>query len=412
MTHSTKAFVFAALGFVLGSLLIRPIWADVPDLTDVPDIPIHTVSPAPVLSARDRKQMADEIKQGQEAADEIAKSAKFDKDEADNDRVNRIGQRLAAVVDVTQVPAGFGNDHVFPFTWHFHIIEDKAINAFSLPGGQVYVNSGLLHAVRSDDELAGVLGHEMTHSAHHHIQELSHEQSKLSSAMLAGLLAAIVAHVPSDAIGGLAAGAQYGSVAYINFHYSQPAERDADHGGTILMEKAGYNPVGMLTFMEQLGDFENRGPSVNAGIFQDHPETAERVASIGRELNEMNVAGTTGAVRSVTDAPHATAHQDPAGGIDIVFNKHTLPTLADPDGDRVPAIVNKFNASLDAGLQLYQVGASGNQVLLSDRPLITIVPNDVALHPGLSPDALAQAAADALRSGIYAQTFASAQKSN
>ncbi len=407
MRHFIKAFAFAALGICLS----HPVWADVPDLSDVPDTPIKTVSPAPALSARDRKQMADEIKQGQEAADEIAKSAKFIKDEAENDRVNAIGQKLAAVANTTEIPTGFGNDHVFPFTWHFHIVDDKVINAFSLPGGQVYINSGLLKAVRSDDELAGVLGHEMTHSAHHHIQELSHEQSKMSSAMLAGLLAALVAHVPAQDMGGLMAGAQYSAVGYINFHFSQPAERDADHGGTLLMEKAGFNPVGMLTFMEQLGDFENRGPSFNAGIFQDHPEAAERVAAISRELGEMHVPVTTGAVRKVTAAPHATAHQDPAGGIDIVFNKRTLPTLADPDGDRVPAIVNKFNASLDAGLQLYQVGASGNQVLLSDRPLITIVPNDVALHPGLSPDALAQAAADALRSGIYAQAFISSKQS-
>ncbi len=405
MRHHIKALAFAVLSICLS----QPLRADVPDLSDIPDIPIHTVSPAPALSPRDRKQMADEIKQGQEAADEIAKSAKFIKDEADNDRVNAIGQKLAAVADTTEIPAGFGNDHVFPFVWHFHIVDDKAINAFSLPGGQVYINSGLLKAVRSDDELAGVLGHEMTHSAHHHIQELSHEQSKLSSSMLVGLLAAIVAHVPPQAIGGLAEGAQYSAIGYINFHFSQPAERDADHGGTIMMEKAGFDPVGMLTFMEQLGDFENRGPSFNAGIFQDHPEAAERVAAISRELGEMKVPVTTGAVRKVTAAPHATAHQDPTGGIDIVFNKHALPTLADPDGDRVPAIVNKFNASLDAGLQLYQVGASGNQVLLSDRPLITIVPNDVALHPGLSPDALAQAAADALRSGIYAQAFTSAK---
>ncbi len=396
------ALVLACLSF--GCL--RPVWADVPDLSDIPDIPVHTLSPAPPLSARDRKQMADEIKQGQDAAAEIAQSAKFITDGPENDRVNRIGQKLAQIADATQIPAGFGNDHVFPFTWHFHIIEDKTVNAFSLPGGQVYVNSGLLKVVRSDDELAGVLGHEMTHSAHHHIQELSHEQSKLSSAMLVGLLAAVVAHAP---VGSLMAGAQYSAVGYINFHFSQPAERDADHGGTIIMEKAGYNPIGMLTFMEQLGDFENRGPQVNAGIFQDHPETAERVAAISRELGELNVPVTPGAVRQVTAAPHATAQQDPAGGIDITFNKHTLPTLADPDGDRVPAIVNKFNASLDNGLQLYQVGASGNQVLLSDRPLITIGPNDVALHPGQTPQSLAQAASNALRSGIYSQAFASSK---
>ena len=407
MTHQIKAITKTLVLAALGLFLSRAAWADVPDLSDVPDIPIQTASPAPPLSPRDKKQMVDEIKQGQEAAAEIAKTAKFDNDEADNERVNRIGQKLAAAADTTEVPAGFGNDHVFPFTWHFHIIEDKAINAFSLPGGQVYINSGLLKAVRSDDELAGVLGHEMTHSAHHHIQELSHEQSKMSSAMLAGLLAAVVAHVPATDIGNLAAGAQYSAMGYMNFHFSQNAERDADHGGTILMEKAGFNPVGMLTFMEQLGNFENEGPSVNAGIFQDHPETAERVAAISRELGEMNVPVTVGAVRKVTAAPHATAHQDPAGGIDIEFNHHTLPTLSDPDGNRVPAIVNAFNTSLDSGLQLYQVEASGNQVLLSNRPLIVIAPNDVLLHPGQSPDALAQAAANALRSGIYAQAFTS-----
>ncbi|MGI4789117.1 MAG: M48 family metalloprotease [Janthinobacterium lividum] len=371
------------------------------------DIPINTVSPPPPLSARDQKQMADEIKQGQDAANDVVKSAKLVKDKAENDRVDGIGQRLAAIANTTQIPAGYGNDHVFPFVWHFHIVEDKSVNAFSLPGGQVYINSGLLKDVRSDDELAGVLGHEMTHSAHHHIQALSHEQSKMSTAMMAGLLAAIIAHVPASDIGNLAAGAQYTQLGIMNTKYSQSAERDADHGGTIMMQKAGFDPVGMLTFMRRLGDFENASPKFDMGILQDHPEAADRVVSIGQELTEMNVPVTVSAIRKVTDAPHALARQDPAGGIDIVFNNHTLPTLADPDGSRIPAIVNRFNTSLDSGLQLYQVEVSGSQVLLSDRPLITILPADVALHPGETPQALAQAATDALRSGIYAQSFTS-----
>ena len=373
------------------------------------DIPVKTVSPPPALTDRDKKQMADEIKQGQDAAAEVAKSAKLVKDKAENDRVDQIGQRLATVVNTTEIPAGYGNDRVYPFTWHFHIIEDKAVNAFSLPGGQVYINSGLLKDVRSDDELAGVLGHEMTHSAHHHIQALSHEQSKMSTEMMAGLLAAILAHVPTQDIGNLAAGAQYTQLGIMNTKYSQAAERDADHGGTIMMAKAGFNPVGMLTFMQRLGDFEDASPKIEMGILQDHPEAADRVASISRELTEMNVPVTVSSIRKVTDAPHAMAHQDPAGGIDIVFANHTLPTLADPDGDRIPAIVNRFNTSLDSGLQLYQVEASGNQVLLSDRPLITIVPADVALHPGQTPETLAQAATNALRGGIYSQAFPSSK---
>ena len=414
MTHSLffgKTASFALTALAAFSLLggSRPAHAD-GDSGAQDTIGIRTVSPPPVLSAQDRRQMADEIKQGQDALAEIAKSGKIVKDPAENERVSRIGQRLAAVADTTQVPAGYGNDRVFPFTWHFHIIDDKAINAFSLPGGQVFINSGLLKAVRSDDELAGVLGHEMTHSAHHHIQSLSHEQSKMSTAMMAGLLAGLLAHIPAQDLGNLAAGAQYTQLGIMNTKYSQAAERDADHGGTILMQKAGFNPVGMMTFMQRLGDFENASPQVTLGIFQDHPEAADRVSAITTELGEMHIPVTVGAIRQVTSAPHAVARQDPAGGIDIEFNHQVLPTLSDPDGNRVPAILARFNTSLDTGLQLYQVEASGSQVLLSDRPLITLTSADAALHPGQTSDALAAAAAAALRRGIYAQAFTSSAR--
>ena len=401
MTH-TQTFRSAALLALLGLgvSVARPAQAG-------DSIGIETVTPAPPLSADDRRQMADEIKQGQDAAEEIAKSGKLLKDPALTARVEQIGRRLAAVADSTEVPAGYGNSRVFPFTWHFHVIDDKEVNAFSLPGGQVYLNSGLLKTVRSDDELAGVLAHEMTHSAHHHIQSLSHEQTKMSTAMMAGILAALLAKVPARDLGNLAAGAQYTQLGLLNTKYGQAAERDADHGGTILMQKAGFNPVGMMTFMQRLGDFENARPQVQLGILQDHPEAADRVSAIAAELAEMHIPVTVHAIRAVTAAPHAAAHPAPSGGVDIEFNRHTLPALADPDGSRVPAILTKFNASLDAGLQLYQVEASGSQVLLSDRPLITFTPADAALHPGQTPATLAQAASNALRGGIYAQAFTS-----
>ena len=195
----------------------------------------------------------------------------------------------------------------------------------------------------------------------------------------------------------------------LNTKYSQQAERDADHGGTIVMQKAGYNPVGMLTFMERLGDFENASPQFDMGILQDHPESAERVSLITAELKEMNVPVSVTAVRQVTNAPHASLHPAAGGGEDIVFVNHTLPTLADPDGSRAKDIVTKFNALLDAGLQLYQINYQGNEVLVSDKPLITMTPADAALHPGETPETLARAAGDALRSGIYAQSFSSSR---
>ena len=106
--------------------------------------------------------------------------------------------------------------------------------------------------------------------------------------------------------------------------------------------------------------------------------------------------------------PHALAHPAASGGQDIVYVNRSLPTLADPDGSRALAIVTQFNTLLDGGLQLYQIAARGPSVLLSERPLLTITPADVALHPGETPESLAAASAKALRSGLYAQNFPAA----
>lgn len=365
-------------------------------------------APAP-LSPRDQRQAADEAKQGADASAQINKQAKLVTDPAVTARVNAIGQKLAAAANAAPIRAGYGNDALYPFTWHFFVIDEKDVNAFSLPGGYVYINSGLLRAVRSDDELAGVLAHEITHSAHHHLQSLSHEQSKMTAEMMGILLAALVAHVNSQDLGNIAAGTQYAQLGVLNTRYSQAAERDADHGGTILMAKAGYNPVGMLTFMQLLQQIGDRGPKVELGILQDHPLSAERVALITAQLQGMNVAVTPHAVREATGAPRATVHVSPTGGEEIEFSGKTLPALSDPDDERARRAAAKFNALLDGGLALYQIQASGVQVLVSDRPLLTMTAADAALHPGATPEALARLAADALRGGLYAQSFRSSR---
>ncbi|MDQ2798511.1 MAG: M48 family metalloprotease, partial [Armatimonadota bacterium] len=257
------------------TILLCLAWA-IPTFADPPD-----VFPAPAtLSARDKAQAADEAKQGADASAEVNKTVKLVTDKAVLDRVNSIGQKLAAVANVTTYKALYGNDKTFPFTWHFFVIKEKDVNAFSLPGGYVYVNEGLLKFVRTDDELAGVLAHEITHAAHHHIQSLSHEQAKMNTEMIGGLLAAIVMHMSPRDIANLAAGAQYTQMGILNTRYSQAAERDADNGGAILMQKAGYNPVAMLTFMQRLADIEARSPKIEMGILMDHPYTAERVGLI------------------------------------------------------------------------------------------------------------------------------------
>lgn len=367
------------------------------------------VADAPPLSPKDIKEQAAEIKLGQTTADEVAKTDKFITDKAVVDRVNRIGQRLAAVANVTQYPAGFGNDKVFPFTWHFTVVDDRDVNAFSLPGGWVYVNSGLLKLIRSDDELAGVLGHEITHSAHHHVVTLAHEQSKMNFDLAAALIAALVAHVPTNDV---ANGFAFGSMAQqgiMNTQYSQKAEKDADHGGVILMAKAGFNPVAMLTFMNMLGDIERKSPNVELGIFRDHPYTEDRVTAITSELASMNIPITPAAIREATGTPRVTFIADGDNREKLLFGGDsttpmTIVSLVDPGGIRSAATAAKLNALLASGLRLGDVHAVSDTVVADNQVVLTLTQADAGNAPGATPELLAASVRDALQKALWAQS--------
>ncbi len=368
-------------------------------------------SPAPPLSVKDRRQCLEEEKEGADAAKLIAQQLKLVTDPALLKRVNAIGQRLAAVADVTTVPAEFGNDRVYPFAYHFAVVDSKDVNAFSLPGGYIYVNTGLLDAVRSDDELAGVLGHEMTHSAHHHIVTLSHIANSKFGAMnlaeMAAMLAAILSHNGNtgEAAAGIAQAGQFAELGIMNNTYSEQAERDADHGGTILMQQAGFNPVGMLTFMERLGDFEDRQPQIDQGIFQNHPPAPERIALIRSELAQMHVAVTPRAVRAVSGGFRASVAPGPNGTSRVLFDKQAVATLADPDGSRARDTADRLNALLDAGLETFQVEAKDATLSAAGHPVLTFTPADAALTPGATPAALASQAYTTLQKGLWDQSF-------
>lgn len=365
---------------------------------------------APTLSANDKKQADLESKQGAEVALEVAKQMKLSTDKAEIDRVNGIGQKIAAFANTTHLSIdkdhGFGNDKVFPFTWRFNVVDSKEVNAFSLPGGYVYVNSGLLKFVRSDDELAAVLGHEITHAAHHHSVELAHQASKMSSQTLIAMVAAALAHVDMTDIANVASGAGYVQMAMMNNHYGENAERDADHGGIVLMQKAGYNPVAALTFMRRLAEQETHGVDINYGILQDHPYTKERVGTIGVQLAQLHIDVTPHMVATVTNAKRFVAQDGPTpGSRSIALGDVVCVTLSDPDGVRAQAIVKALNIQLDAGLQLYQVGQNETSVLINDRPLLVLTPADATLAHEPAPAALAIDVAKNIKTAIYRSSF-------
>lgn len=376
-------------------------------------IPLHSLSADPSrLSSKDAKESAREVKLGSQIADDVAKQYHFVTDKAEVERVNRIGQRLAVVANTQVIPAGFGNAKVYPFLWHFSIVDEKDVNAFSLPGGYVYVDSGLLKLVRSDDELAGVLSHEITHSAHHHVMEIAREQSKMSMDMAAGIIAAFLAHVPGNDIANGAAFASYAQTGVLNTQFNQKAEQDADHGGVLIMQKAGFNPVGMLTFMLQLGDIERKSPNIELGIFRDHPYTDDRVTAIKAELASLNVPITPASIRAVTGAPRITVVSNGSGRQTLIFGSdtstpHTIVSLFDPDSTRSNLAALELNVLLDNGLRLGDVTSEGPSIVIGKQFVLTLNVADSGSGPGESPEQAAVSAAGALQQALWADSIAS-----
>jgi predicted Zn-dependent protease len=156
--------------------------------------------------------------------------------------INEIGYRLAA-------QANADGNHEFSF----FVVDSPVINAFALPGGFIGVHTGLLEATRSEDELAGVLAHEVAHVTQRHIArrlQANQRQSILSTAiMLGAILAGVAGGADGDVMQGAIAVAQ-GSAAQAQINFTRSNEYEADRVGIQSLAAAGFDPQGMASFFE------------------------------------------------------------------------------------------------------------------------------------------------------------------
>jgi predicted Zn-dependent protease len=190
------------------------------------------------------------------------------------DRVRRVGQNIqkAAAIEPLQREI---NLHVkgYSFAWEYAVLRSDQVNAFCLPGGYIAVYTGLLDFVRSDDELATVMGHEIAHALAHHASERIAREQKVERALsvLDHGLGSLGESERKQLIGLLSAGASVGGLAY-----DRQQESEADHIGLFLMTFAGYDPdkaVGFWEHMRQLSEKRGRPPEV----LSDHPSDAHRI---------------------------------------------------------------------------------------------------------------------------------------
>jgi predicted Zn-dependent protease len=192
---------------------------------------------------------SEELEVGRAAAEEVMRKARVEASGRGADVVTRAGRRISALTQNDALMREI-NLHVSgrSFDWQYHVIAEDQVNAFCLPGGEIFVFTGLLHVVQSEDELAAVMSHEVAHTLAHHVSERIARERTIGSGILA-------------------------------LSYNREQESEADHIGLFLMAFAGYDPEAAVTFWQDMGQRRAKYLALPE-ILSDHPSDAHRLQQL------------------------------------------------------------------------------------------------------------------------------------
>jgi predicted Zn-dependent protease len=222
-------------------------------------------SPTPAMTIQEERELGEKVLQ------EVRKIWPMVQDPAPREYIARVGKRILATME-TQ-----------PFEYEFYVLNTTEINAFAVPGGKVFFNSGLILLVESEDELAGVMAHEIGHVIARHIARQSEQGMKLGLATLGALLAGIfLGPAAATAIGVTAQAA----TATVMLKYSREHEEEADYLGLKNMERAGYDPRAMVTMLKKIRRVSGPASSDPPAYLLTHPAVEQRAGNM--EIQMMN----------------------------------------------------------------------------------------------------------------------------
>jgi len=207
-----------------------------------------------------------EIALGKGLAQEVERSSKLIDDPVVTEYVNRVGQNLVR-----------NSDALVPFT--IKVIDSDEVNAFALPGGFFYVNSGLILRAQEESELAGVMAHEISHVTARHGTRNATKGELMQFATIPLMLLGPVGWAGYGIYEGLNIAIP---LTYLKF--SRDAEREADFLGLQYMYKAGYDPNAFVTFFERIQADEKRRPGTIPKVFSTHPPTPDRIDNAQKEI--------------------------------------------------------------------------------------------------------------------------------
>src|ERR1700682_3940183 len=208
-----------------------------------------------------------EIALGKQLAQEVERQAKIIDDPIIAEYVNRVGQNLVR-----------NSDAKVPFT--IKVLDSEEVNAFALPGGFFFVNSGLLLKAESESELAGVMAHEIAHVAARHGTKQATRGEIIN-----------LASIPLIFMGGWTGYAiRQGAglaipLGFLNF--SRAFEKEADYLGLQYLYKTGYDPTAFVDFFEKIQSLEKKKPGTVAKVFSTHPPTDDRISNAQKNIQEL-----------------------------------------------------------------------------------------------------------------------------
>jgi predicted Zn-dependent protease len=236
--------------------------------------PVSGKSETVLISAEQEKEI------GAEEAKKVEKSMGLVNDPTIVAYVKAVGSRLATHSPRKDV------------RYTFQIVDMEVPNAFALPGGYVYISRGLLILVNSEDELAGVMGHEIGHVAGRHaVQRITRVAATSPLRIITGLAGVAVSIVAPSAGTAIADVGQVAS-ALVIAPYSRDQEREADRVGQEIAASAGWNPKGLTSLLNSLGRAEklHSGEKHQSSFFDTHPATGERVAKTTQRATQLKVS--------------------------------------------------------------------------------------------------------------------------
>ena len=207
-----------------------------------------------------------EIGLGKQLAQEVERSSKLIDDPVVTEYVNRVGQNLVR-----------NSDARVPFT--IKVIDSDEVNAFALPGGFFYVNSGLILRAQEESELAGVMAHEIAHVAARHGTKNATKGELMQLASIPAMI-----FIPYSIAGYAMYQGLNLAIPLTFLKFSRDAEREADFLGLQYMYKTGYDPNSYVTFFERIQADEKRRPGTIPKVFSTHPPTPDRIESTQKEI--------------------------------------------------------------------------------------------------------------------------------